>query len=423
MTTELDIVRAATPALSGPAAGSTAAAMDMLRGHAEVMQMAFDLASSMVKTSMVPTHFRLKAEDATAAILYGMELGLSPIQSLQQVIAVHGKPTVEARTMVGLLKAKGYRFKVHENTDTVATIQGWSPDGVEDETVTWTIEDAIKAEFVPQIDPDTGKYALNSNNKLKGNMKYLTQPRQMLYAKAAGELCRHLAPDALLGIAYSHEDLTSEPEPAPVRITSERVTPAAPVPGSDGPPVQQWQPPVSDATADAASEDDAKPDNPQVGESAKASPEPTAAPAADPPAEMATTAEQRALSDQLERHGHKTPAAKRAYLTADTGRKITSAKELHGFEARAITGVLTVLADPDQIATLRRALEADNVHAEGEQLDWIRNNGAPDLGDWNELEADRAVDLTSYLLGEQAEDAARTENSEQTALDTDGDAR
>ncbi|MBF6411234.1 prolipoprotein diacylglyceryl transferase [Nocardia farcinica] len=264
---EIEIMPDAAPFLPAPA-GTAAAAMEMLMAHAQMMDTAHKLAEAMVKTDMVPVIYRRKDQDATAAILYGLELGLSPIQSLQNVISVHGKPTVEARTMVALLQAKGYRFKVHENTDVRTTIQGWSPDGSRDETVTWTIEDAIKAEFVPQIDPATGTYALNANGKLKGNMKYLTQPRQMLYAKAAGELCRHLAPDVLLGIAYTREDLESEPTPPePVRVTSERVTVPVPEAGAAEPavPIKTWQPPVPQQADDGSTPvvSDAAPENPE----------------------------------------------------------------------------------------------------------------------------------------------------------------
>lgn len=249
MNNEISRVAEAVPA---PRPGTSNAAVEMLRAHAEVMAIAFDLAKAMVKTTMVPNHFRLKADDATAAILYGAELGLAPIQSLQQVVPVNGKPTVEARTMVGLLKAKKYRFNKVENTATIATVEGWSPDGKDHEIVTWTIEDAKTAEFVPQIDPKTGAYALNSNGKLQGNMKYLTQPRQMLYAKACAELCRQLAPDVLLGISYTREDLESEPDPEPVRAVSERI-PSDDVPddGADSPVVvQQWQPATEDSEPD-----------------------------------------------------------------------------------------------------------------------------------------------------------------------------
>ena len=44
--------------------------------------------------------------------------------------------------------------------------------------------------------------------------------KRQLYAKAASEVCRKLAPDVLLGIRYTAEDL--ELEPRPVRVTARR---------------------------------------------------------------------------------------------------------------------------------------------------------------------------------------------------------
>ncbi|MGY1945303.1 hypothetical protein [Nocardia asiatica] len=398
-----------------PAIGSgPAGALGVLSVYADAIDMAYNFADKLCRTPLVGTVYRGKPADAAVAILYGAELGLNPIQSLQNIFTVHGTPAIYTRTMVALLKVKGYRIDPIESSDESVTVVGYSPTGQEVEC-TWTIERARKAGYVPEIDPNTGDYRKNANGKLDGNMKYLTDPQTMLYAKAAAEVCRKLAPDVLLGIAHSAEDIESEP--APVRVVSERVTPvdvAATGAAGGGLSTTQWTAPPAaepeDAETDAASNEGEKPDNPQVEEPAKASP--------DQVPEMATAAEQRALSDQLERHGHKTPAAKRAYLTKETGRKIGSARELHGFEARAIAERLTVIADPEQVAALRRALEADNVHAEGEQLDWIRANGAPDLGDWGDLDADRAVDLTSYLLAEQAKDAAKAGG--QAALDTDG---
>jgi len=104
VTTELDIARQdghAEIVPVRPKAGTAAAAMDMLREHAEMMRMAFDLATAMVGTTMVPKIYQRKSKDdkdaannATAAILYGLELGLNPIQSLQQVFSVHGTPAI-----------------------------------------------------------------------------------------------------------------------------------------------------------------------------------------------------------------------------------------------------------------------------------------------------------------------------------------
>lgn len=392
--------------------------LDTLNRYADGLAKALKFAQDVCRTSLVPKIYQGKPGDAAVAILHGAELGLHPLQALQNVFPVHGMPSIYAKTMVALLRAKGYKFKTIEAGPKKVTFTGWWP-GEDPETSTWTIERATDAGFVPTIDPATGEYKKKKFDgptgpyeKLIGNEKYLKQPEEMLWAKAASTVCRRLAPHILLGLAVAEDQEDRADEPEPVRVTSERVSPVGiEAPSNAVPPVQQWQPPAAEpADPSAASNEGQKLDNPQVEEPAKASP--------DPAPEMATTAEQRALSDQLERHGHKTPAAKRAYLTKETGRKISSAKELHGFEARAIAERLTVLADPEQVAALRRALEIDNVHAEGEQLDWIRANGAPDLGDWGDLDADRAVDLTSYLLAEQAKDAAKAAG--QTTLDTEG---
>lgn len=181
----------------------------MLRAHHDMMEIAYQLAYKMVKTGLVPDRFRGKAEDGCAAILYGAELGLNPIQSLQRIVPIYGMPTLEARTMVALLKARGYQIRTLEQSDTQVTVEGVDLDG-ERYVSQWTIERAIKAKYVPEIDERTGKYKVNAKGNLIGNEKYLTDPQTMLKAKAQAEMCRDMAPDVLLGIAYSREELESE---------------------------------------------------------------------------------------------------------------------------------------------------------------------------------------------------------------------
>jgi hypothetical protein len=211
-----------------PARPVMSSAIATLHEHHAAMGYAADLAAAMVDTEMVPTRYRGRAKkgDAAAAILYGAELGLNPIQSLQNIFAVHGTPSMYARTMKALLRRQGYKFKTIEESDTVYEVHGWEPgsSGEPDEVSRWTIEDAQKAEFCPVIDPETGDYKTftkkNGETAVLGNMKYITQPKVMLYAKGTAEICRKLAPDVLLGIAYSAEELEAEREP--VSVTSER---------------------------------------------------------------------------------------------------------------------------------------------------------------------------------------------------------
>jgi hypothetical protein len=202
-----------------------AIARQVLMEHAELASMAYDFATKLVGTKMVPLRFRNQPEEATAAILYGAELGLGPISALQNIFEVHGSPGIYARTAQALLEAKGFRFKTLEDTADACAVAGAKPDTVvhdwdtdADETSRFTWAEAENAGWTPQVSEfDKGgkviagvRYETNQNGKLVGNEKYLTQPRQMLWAKAMMEVCRRLSPATLLGIAYSVEELESE---------------------------------------------------------------------------------------------------------------------------------------------------------------------------------------------------------------------
>ncbi|MDK8450969.1 hypothetical protein [Corynebacterium mastitidis] len=187
--------------LGGGMPDTTDEGLALLVRQAEAMEAAHKLATALCNTQMVPQVFRGKPDDAAAAILYGAELGLKPQQALQQVFVVHGQPAIYARTMAGLLKAKGYTFETVESTDESVTVTGTSPRG-EMETSTWSIDRAKKAGYT-------------------SNKKYASDPQAMLYAKALSEVCRKLAPDVLLGIRYAAEDL--ELEQRPVKATAKRM--------------------------------------------------------------------------------------------------------------------------------------------------------------------------------------------------------
>ncbi|QBP30257.1 RecT-like ssDNA annealing protein [Mycobacterium phage Pinnie] len=224
-----------------PARPRQSTAVAVLMEHAETYNTAWKLAGQLVRTSLVPKRFAGKQADAAAAILYGAELGLKPWQAVQRVVPIHGMPTLESRTMVGLLKAAGYKVRTTEQSDTSVTVVGRDQDG--DEYVsTWTIDRAIRAGYVPTPKPGVeNPNPLNDDDwvsvekfwdgkrkvSVLGNMKYITDPQTMLKAKAQAEVCREMAPDVLMGIGYSREDLESETfddEPEPQRPPSNVVT-------------------------------------------------------------------------------------------------------------------------------------------------------------------------------------------------------
>jgi hypothetical protein len=189
------------------ASGSTGA--NLIREAAAVMADAHMLAKAVCNTAMVPKHFQGKPDDTAAAMLYGASLGLDPMQAVRAVYVVHGQPGLSARTMDALAKAAGHDVWTVASSDDSVTVAGQRKGSAHVEEITWTIERATKAGYVPTIDPDTGKYRLNKWGKLDGNEKYLTDPQAMLHAKATAEVCRKIAPDVLAGV-YAVEELQSE---------------------------------------------------------------------------------------------------------------------------------------------------------------------------------------------------------------------
>ncbi|ALA06700.1 RecT-like protein [Mycobacterium phage OBUpride] len=211
-----------------PARPMELSAINTLHGHVAAMREAVYFAEGMCYTEMVPARFRGKPKDAAAAILFGAEVGLTPIASLRSIIVIHGQPGFEARTMKAILKAKGYRFRTVERSATRAELWAWEPDSpviidddrssphfgkriAPDEVGVWTIDDAIQAGFVPKLKANARSatdFETNSNGKLKGNVKYIETPKVMLEAKVTAEVCRALAPHLLLGLPYAAEEMS-----------------------------------------------------------------------------------------------------------------------------------------------------------------------------------------------------------------------
>jgi hypothetical protein len=193
--TEIEVLPAHRPAASE--------AIGQLMAHAEAMHAAKQLGDALAGTDMVPKDYKNKPGNAAAAILYGAELGLNPIQSLQQIFVIHGSPAIYARTAVALVMRHGVRVETLSSDNESVTVQATDPRTGQVERATWDIARATLAAYT-------------------SNAKYQTNPQEMLYAKAAMEVCRKIAPDILLGIPYAREEL--ELESAPQRVRSERAS-------------------------------------------------------------------------------------------------------------------------------------------------------------------------------------------------------
>jgi hypothetical protein len=180
----------------------------MLAAWAQTATSAAQLVGPLVETAFVPDHFRPKIDpratdeekaharqvaiaSATAAVLYGAEIGLSPMQALQGVIVIKGRVGMYAATMVALVQAAGHEVWTEDSTDTRVIVCGRRRGVSEVERQVWDIERARKAGYL-------------------SNEKYKTDPQAMLWARAASVVCRRIAQDVLKGITASTEEIQDD---------------------------------------------------------------------------------------------------------------------------------------------------------------------------------------------------------------------
>ena len=201
---------------------------------AEGLAAAHRIGSALCQTTFVPVHFRGKPEEAAAAILYGDEIGFSPTMALQQLYVIGGKPALYARGMVALVMSAGHAVWTVEKTDTSVTVAGRRRGTENVLQETWTIERATKAQYTK-------------------NARYQLDPQSMLYARAASDLCRQIAPDVLAGVGYSVEEMELNGERADREMPAIQAPQFAPVvaPPQSKPAAQDAPvaPPIVDAPA------------------------------------------------------------------------------------------------------------------------------------------------------------------------------
>lgn len=280
----------------------------------DVLAPARQLAEVIAGTDFVPKAMRGKPDVVTAAIMYGDELGLGPMQALAGMDVVEGKPRPSAELARALILRDGHTLTVHEATGTRVRVSGLRAGRPESERVTidWTIDMARAAGLV------------NKSN-------WRAYPRAMLMARATGDLARVLFPDVIKGLGHLREGAEDA-----------TVLDGWAGPATEEPPVA---PPVK-AIQRRARPGSAPGPQQAAEESPHGSPDPSVpelAPEADPGAEATETADptepmRRAMFGAIGRAlgGGAQRAERLALCSAILGRRVESSTDLSRPEVSAI---------------------------------------------------------------------------------------
>ena len=293
---------------------------------------AHSIAQSLVQTSFVPEAFRGKAHEATAAILAGAEVGLSPMAALRSFDVIQGVAAPRANTLRAVVQAQGHEVWVVESTDTRAVVEGRRRNSSRTQRSVWTIDRAKKL-------------------GLTSKKNWQSQPQAMLVARATAEVCRLVASDAILGLSsYAVEELTDgDLMPATVEtVTDEtpkkrtaRRAPLTPVSEPDfDAPIDLVPTGIARDAAGAQGVDES-------GEDSRFDPEPST-PTIDPRDVPATRPQVQKLNILLQEAGITDRDDKLAYLSGNVGRGLDSSKDLTKAEANTLIDMLEQEAAAEQ---------------------------------------------------------------------------
>ena len=168
-----------------------------IKNELEIYNETKKIAVELTKSTLIPSSFKNPA-DAWYAILYGRELGLRAIYSLNNISVINGKPGLSADAMLGLCMKNpefgGYSVDKETNDICTITMTRKFPNGTNlTRTVSFTIEEAKQAGLL-----DTKSQMYN---------KY---PKRMLRARAMAYVCREVFAD-IFAETYTGEEMEDIP--------------------------------------------------------------------------------------------------------------------------------------------------------------------------------------------------------------------
>lgn len=275
------------------------AAVERLGDWAEAAGAAYQVAQRLVETSFVPAQFKGKPAEATAAILSGAEVGLSPMASLKSFDIIQGTAAPRALTLRAIVQSQGHEMILEESTEARCKMRGRRRGETEWTKVQWTIDRA-------------------KGLGLTGKDNWKKQPAAMLVARATGELARLIAADAILGIGYTIEEVADGADVA-LDMPDEPQEPT-----TTGTRTMQRKPPASEAAVSSpATDGDTVPDE------SGHQPQAPAPAASEPSITQAQLKKLHALANELGLDREQ----KLAGVAATIGREVESTNDLTKAEA------------------------------------------------------------------------------------------
>ena len=174
--------------------------LQALQEQVQTLELCRQLGNHYAHTDMVPKQYQGKPESAAVAIQWGIEIGLQPLQALQNIAVISGVPALWGDALIAIIKGSGcceyIRSEFDDTTMTahVATKRKGEPEEVR----SFSLDDAKKA-------------------GLLNRQTYQQHPKRMLNARARSHVLRDVYADLLRG--FQVREIVEEDHPIEKDIT------------------------------------------------------------------------------------------------------------------------------------------------------------------------------------------------------------
>ncbi len=151
---------------------------------------AFRMADNLAKSDLVPKDYKGKPGNVLVAMQMGAEVGLQPMQAIQNIAVINGRPCVWGDSLIGLVRASPLCEYVREHWDDkrkVAVCVAKRRGDEQEYRVEFGMEDANAAGLAGKQGPWT------------------QYPKRMCQMRARSWVCRDLFADVLRGLQVAEE--------------------------------------------------------------------------------------------------------------------------------------------------------------------------------------------------------------------------
>lgn len=155
---------------------------------------ALRLAEIMAKASIIPKDYQGNTGNILVAIQWGSELGLPPLQAMQSIAVINGRPALWGDAVIALVRGSGLLEAMHEDIGDTSATCTVKRRGEEAESRTFSLEDAKKAGLLGKQGP------------------WSQYQKRMLQMRARAWALRDVFPDVLRGVHVAEEAQDIPPE-------------------------------------------------------------------------------------------------------------------------------------------------------------------------------------------------------------------